>query len=204
MPNPPLVTGKASLSEYSLCNSAETAHRVMESSSPNLLAIEEEARGAPSYGSCWGAQFQLSCGAECTPNFIPGKRHSMVRRITRICRAGRPPPPTARGTLTHAHGGGLVSSTQSCGHLGLAALNKAADPLHFRLQPSPECSTPPANHPGDTSRASSATAAVIASWCRSPGSAPSAPSSPRASSTSAPRASGTVHPRTWVAAAWSD
>ena len=60
----------------------------MESSSPNLLAIEEEARGAASYGSCWGAQFQLSYGAECTPNFIPGKRHSMVRRI---CRAGRPP-----------------------------------------------------------------------------------------------------------------
>ena len=113
----------------------------MESSSPNLLAIEEEARGAASYGSCWGAQFQLSCGAECTPNFIPGKRHSMVRGITRICRAGRPPLPTARGTLTHAHGGGLVSSTQSCGHLGLAALNKAAD--HFTFVCSRLLNAPP-------------------------------------------------------------
>ena len=118
--------------EYSRCSLQQPRNcLVMDSASPNSPLATEEARGAPSYGSCWGAQFQVSCGAECTPNFIPGKRHSMVRRTTLICRAGRRPPPTARGTLTHAHGDGLVSSTQSCGRLGLAALNKAATPLSF-------------------------------------------------------------------------
>ena len=175
----------------------------MDSASPNSL-LAEEARGAPSYGSCWGAQFQVSCGAECTPNFIPGKRHSMVRRATRI-------EPAA------VHHPRLEAPSHTCAR-------RRPSLQYAELRPpwprSPEqgrrstfvwlssrllnANTPPANHPGDTSRASSATAAAIASWCRSPGSAPSAPSSPRASSTSAPRASGTVHPRTWVAAAWSD
>ena len=150
--------------EYSRCSLQQPRNcLVMDSASPNSPLATEEARGAPSYGSCWGAQFQVSCGAECTPNFIPGKRHSMVRRATRI-------EPAA------VHHPRLEAPSHTCAR-------RRPSLQYAELRPpwprSPEqgrrstfvwlssrllnANTPPANHPGDTSRASSATAAAIAS-----------------------------------------
>ena len=38
-----------------------------------VLASSLDARAALGCATCWGAQFQLSRGAKCIPDFIPGK-----------------------------------------------------------------------------------------------------------------------------------
>ena len=102
-----------------------------------------EPRAAPSYASCWGAQFQLSCGAECTPDFIPGKRHRMVKLITAQLRSRLP-------TNTHGSRRPHTCARRRPSLQSIAAATLApqlrpgqsrADSLRLAIQPSAACST---------------------------------------------------------------
>ena len=103
--------------------------------STTVLASSLDARASLGCATCWGAQFQLSRGAKCIPDFIPGKRARMANtpRQARLSPAGLHPSRLKAPSRTHIlrRRAAAMSSTPGCHRYSCRTSSRSYRTLYF-------------------------------------------------------------------------